>query len=80
MSASRGLSSGHSGRSILIGLGFTVVAPLVWPAVAAVTRSVAKVAIKGYLALAESLRETDLDPQEPSDGRAAGSGDASTVS
>jgi hypothetical protein len=43
--------------SILVVLGVALAAPIVLPAVAAVSRPLAKALIKGYLALAETARE-----------------------
>jgi esterase/lipase len=43
--------------SILVVLGVAMAAPIVLPAVAAVSRPLAKTLIKGYLALAETAKE-----------------------
>jgi len=43
--------------SILVVLGVALAAPIVLPAVAAVSRPLAKTLIKGYLALADTLKE-----------------------
>ena len=43
--------------SILVILGVALAAPIVLPAVAAVSRPLAKTLVKGYLALAETVKE-----------------------
>lgn len=43
--------------SILVVLGVAMAAPIVLPAVAAVSRPLAKTLIKGYLVLADTLKE-----------------------
>lgn len=43
--------------SILVVLGVVLAAPIVLPAVAAVSRPLAKTLIKGYLALADTVKE-----------------------
>lgn len=43
--------------SVLVGVGVALVAPVLLPAVAAVVRPVAKAAIKGGLALADTIKE-----------------------
>ncbi len=43
--------------SILVVLGVAMAAPIVLPAVAAVSRPLAKTLIKGYLVLADTIRE-----------------------
>lgn len=43
--------------SILVVLGVAMAAPIVLPAVAAVSRPLAKTLIKGYLALADTIKE-----------------------
>lgn len=43
--------------SILVVLGVALAAPIVLPAVAAVSRPLAKTLIKGYLALADTVKE-----------------------
>jgi len=43
--------------SILVILGVALAAPIVLPAVAAVSRPLAKTLIKGYLALADTVKE-----------------------
>jgi hypothetical protein len=43
--------------SILVVLGVAVAAPIVLPAVAAVSRPLAKTLIKGYLVLADTIKE-----------------------
>ncbi len=43
--------------SILVIMGVALAAPLVLPAVAAVSRPLAKTLIKGYLALADTVKE-----------------------
>ncbi len=43
--------------SILVVLGVAMAAPIVLPAVAAVSRPLAKTLIKGYLALADTVKE-----------------------
>lgn len=43
--------------SILVVLGVALAAPIVLPAVAAVSRPLAKTMIKGYLALADTVKE-----------------------
>jgi hypothetical protein len=43
--------------SILVVVGVALAAPLVLPAVAAVSRPLAKTLIKGYLALADTVKE-----------------------
>jgi hypothetical protein len=43
--------------SMLVVLGVALAAPLVLPAVAAVSRPLAKTLIKGYLALADTVKE-----------------------
>ncbi len=43
--------------SILVVLGVAMAAPIVLPAVAAVSRPLAKTLIKGYLVLADSIKE-----------------------
>lgn len=42
---------------VLVGLGVVVAAPLVLPAVAAVSRPVAKTLIRGYLMLTDAVKE-----------------------
>jgi hypothetical protein len=43
--------------SILVVMGVALAAPIVLPAVAAVSRPLAKTLIKGYLALADTVKE-----------------------
>jgi len=53
------LDDGFKGAvpSILVVLGVALAAPIVLPAVAAVSRPLAKTLIKGYLALADTIKE-----------------------
>ncbi len=45
------------GPAVLVGVGAVLAAPLLVPAVGSVARPLAKGAVKGYLALAESAKE-----------------------
>jgi hypothetical protein len=53
------LDDGFKGAvpSIMVVLGVALAAPIVLPAVAAVSRPLAKTLIKGYLALADTVKE-----------------------
>uniref|UniRef100_A0A7V4G6Y9 DUF5132 domain-containing protein n=1 Tax=Desulfobacca acetoxidans TaxID=60893 RepID=A0A7V4G6Y9_9BACT len=50
--------------SILVILGVALAAPIVLPAVAAVSRPLAKTLIKGYLALADTVKEYAAEAAE----------------
>jgi len=50
--------------SILVILGVALAAPIVLPAVASVSRPLAKALIKGYLALADTVKEFTAEAQE----------------
>jgi hypothetical protein len=50
--------------AILVGVGAVLVAPLVLPAVGSVARPLAKGAVKGYLALADSAKEMFAEASE----------------
>ena len=50
--------------SILVVLGVALAAPIVLPAVAAVSRPLAKTLIKGYLALADTVKEYTAEAGE----------------
>jgi hypothetical protein len=50
--------------SILVILGVALAAPIVLPAVAAVSRPLAKTLIKGYLALADTVKEYSAEAGE----------------
>jgi hypothetical protein len=50
--------------SILVVLGVAMAAPIVLPAVASVSRPLAKTLIKGYLALAETVKEYSAEAGE----------------
>jgi hypothetical protein len=50
--------------SILVVLGVALAAPIVLPAVASVSRPLAKTLIKGYLALAETVKEYSAEAGE----------------
>ncbi len=50
--------------AVLVGVGAVLVAPLVLPAVGEVVRPVAKGAVKGYLALADSAKEWFAEANE----------------
>jgi hypothetical protein len=50
--------------SILVILGVALAAPIVLPAVASVSRPLAKTLIRGYLALADSVKEFAAEAQE----------------
>jgi hypothetical protein len=50
--------------SILVILGVALAAPIVLPAVASISRPLAKTLIKGYLALADSVKEYAAEAQE----------------
>lgn len=50
--------------SILVILGVAIAAPIVLPAVAAVSRPLAKTLIKGYLALADTVKEYAAEAAE----------------
>ncbi|MFZ2087782.1 MAG: DUF5132 domain-containing protein [Desulfobaccales bacterium] len=50
--------------SILVILGVALAAPIVLPAVASVSRPLAKTLIKGYLALAETVKEYSAEAGE----------------
>jgi hypothetical protein len=45
------------GGNIILGVGVALAVPLLWPVVAAAAKPVAKAGIKGYLALAGSVKE-----------------------
>lgn len=73
--------------SILVVLGVVLAAPIVLPAVAAVSRPLAKTLIKGYLALADTVKEyaaeageqlSDLVAEVKAE-RAAGAGGSGTA-
>jgi hypothetical protein len=50
--------------SILVVLGVAMAAPIVLPAVAAVSRPLAKTLIKGYLVLADTIKEFAAEASE----------------
>jgi hypothetical protein len=50
--------------SILVILGVALAAPIVLPAVASVSRPLAKSLIRGYLALADTVKEFAAEAQE----------------
>jgi hypothetical protein len=50
--------------SLLVILGVALAAPIVLPAVAAVSRPLAKTLIKGYLALADTVKEYAAEAAE----------------
>ncbi len=50
--------------AVLVGVGAVLVAPLVLPAVSSVARPLAKGAVKGYLALADSTKEIFAEASE----------------
>jgi hypothetical protein len=50
--------------SILVVLGVAMAAPIVLPAVAAVSRPLAKTLIKGYLVLADTIKEFTAEAGE----------------
>ena len=50
--------------SILVILGVALAAPIVLPAVASVSRPLAKTLIRGYLALADTVKEFTAEAQE----------------
>ncbi len=50
--------------SILVILGVALAAPIVLPAVASVSRPLAKTLIRGYLALADTVKEFAAEAQE----------------
>jgi hypothetical protein len=50
--------------SIMVILGVALAAPIVLPAVAAVSRPLAKTLIKGYLALADTIKEYSAEAGE----------------
>jgi len=50
--------------SILVILGVALAAPIVLPAVAAISRPLAKTLIKGYLALADTVKEYAAEAAE----------------
>jgi uncharacterized protein DUF5132 len=52
------------GPSVLIGVGVALAAPIVVPALGSVLRPVAKEIIRGYLSLADKLREFSADMGE----------------
>ncbi|MEW6659362.1 MAG: DUF5132 domain-containing protein [Thermodesulfobacteriota bacterium] len=54
---------GSSG-SILVILGVALAAPIVLPAVASISRPLAKTLIRGYLALADTVKEFAAEAQE----------------
>jgi hypothetical protein len=60
------LEDGLSGstKSILVILGVALAAPIVLPAVASISRPLAKTLIKGYLVLADAAREFGAEAQE----------------
>ena len=60
------LEDGLSGstKSILIILGVALAAPIVLPAVASISRPLAKALIKGYLVLADAAKEFGAEAQE----------------
>ena len=51
--------------SILVVLGVAMAAPIVLPAVAAVSRPLAKSLIRGYLVLADTVKEFAAEAGEP---------------
>jgi hypothetical protein len=53
-----------STKSILVILGVALAAPIVLPAVASISRPLAKTLIKGYLALADTVKEFSAEAQE----------------
>jgi hypothetical protein len=53
-----------STKSILVILGVALAAPIVLPAVASVSRPLAKTLIRGYLALADTVKEFSAEAQE----------------
>jgi hypothetical protein len=50
--------------SILVILGVALAAPIVLPAVASISRPLAKTLIRGYLALADTIKEFTAEAQE----------------
>ncbi len=50
--------------SVLVILGVALAAPIVLPAVASVSRPLAKTLIRGYLALADTVKEFAAEAQE----------------
>lgn len=50
--------------SILVILGAALAAPIILPAVASVSRPLAKTLIRGYLALADTIKEFAAEAQE----------------
>lgn len=57
------LFKGTSGN-VLIGVGIALAAPLVWPIIAAAGRPLAKSVIRGYLALADTVKESVAETGE----------------
>jgi aspartate/tyrosine/aromatic aminotransferase len=53
-----------STKGILVVLGVVLAAPIVLPAVASVSRPLAKTLIKGYLALTDMVKEFSAEAQE----------------
>ena len=53
-----------STKSILVILGVILAAPIVLPAVASVSRPLAKTLIRGYLALVDTVKEFSAEAQE----------------
>jgi hypothetical protein len=53
-----------STKSILVILGVALAAPIVLPAVASISRPLAKTLIKGYLALTDMVKEFSAEAQE----------------
>lgn len=60
------LEDGLSGstKSILVIMGVVLAAPIVLPAVASVSRPLAKTLIRGYLALVDTVKEFSAEAQE----------------
>lgn len=60
------LEDGLSGstKSILVILGVALAAPIVLPAVASISRPLAKTLIKGYLTLTDMVKEFSAEAQE----------------
>ena len=53
-----------STKSILVILGVALAAPIVLPAVASISRPLAKTLIKGYLTLTDMVKEFSAEAQE----------------